>query len=315
MSEITICSVSFGCYEYLDLNWKLTKTLNKETNTRWLIADNAIDSREKRMPVSDERFNIHEGIPKGEQRANWHHAQALMMLLDKVNSRFVLVLDPDFYVIRENWVEDMISHMKHENLTFLGVPWHPSAYKKIRYFPSPHCLLIDTENLDKADLDFLPATEVVDKNEKDVGGRWKELFKRYDKHVDLVERLEVGRRKDTGYGLKERFSGNGNIHFECLQAVFKSNRGAVSNFIDHFVPDSLSFTPKKRGYTVHDTFSESGFPFDPYGKGWEEFIWLGKPFGFHVRRYPKRKHGKYDTTPDIQFIRSILDSLAGEHVA
>jgi hypothetical protein len=304
MLEITICSVSYGCYEYLDLNWELTKTLNKETNIRWLIADNAIGSREKRMPVSDERFIIYEGEPKGQLNANSHHAQSLMMLLEHVNSRFVLVLDPDFYVIRKNWVEDMVNHMKHENLTFIGVPWHPSAYKKIRYFPSPHCLLIDLKNLEKADLNFLPG---IEKREED--RRWKKLLRLYGHHVGVLERLKIGVRKDTGYRIKERFSGQQDIHFECLQAVFKPNRGALSNFIDHFMPDCLSFRPKKRGYTTDAAFSEIGLPFDPYGKGCEEFMWQGKPFGFHVRRYPKRKRGNYGKVSDIKFIRSIMNKL------
>lgn len=304
MSEITICSVSYGCYKYLDLNWELTETLNPEASITWLIADNAIGSRELRMPVEDERFNIYEGVIKGDLGANWHHAQALMMLLDHVRSKFILVLDPDFYVIRKNWVEDMVSHMKHENLTFLGAPWNPATYKKIRYFPSPHFLLIDIENLDIKDLNFLPGKDVP-------GRRWNELVAHYDHHVDLMGRLKIGQTKDTGYRLKERFSGKRGIHIECLQAVFKYNRSKVSNFIDYFVPDRFSFRPKKRGYTVNATFSETEFPFDPYRKGWEEFMWLGKPFGFHVRRYPKRKRGKNDTVPDIQFIRSVLNKLTG----
>ncbi len=302
MSEIAICSVSFGCYEYLDLNWKLTDTLNPAASITWLIADNAIGSSESKMPVKDERFNIYEGGQKGDLGANWHHAQALMMLLDHVNSRFVLVLDPDFYVIRKNWVEDMVSHMKHENLTFLGAPWHPAAYKKIRYFPSPHFVLIDIENLDIKDLNFLPGNDVL-------GRRWKKLVARYDHHVDITGRLKIGQTKDTGYRLKERFSRKRDIHIECLQAVFKYNRSKISNYIDHFVSDRFSFRPKKCGYTTHATFSEAGFPFDPYGKGWEEFMWLGEPFGFHVRRYPKRKRGMYDADTDIQFIHSMLNML------
>ena len=82
MLEITICSVSYGCYDYLDLNWELTKSLNPEANIHWLIADNAIGSRENRMPVSDQRFNVYEGAPKGDLTANRHHAQALMMLME-----------------------------------------------------------------------------------------------------------------------------------------------------------------------------------------------------------------------------------------
>ena len=309
MFNITICSVSFGCKAYLDINWNLTDKLNRSSKFQWIVADNAIGSLQECMPANDERFKIVEGIPKNEKKANEHHAEAIMLLLKKVDTRYLLVLDPDFFIIRENWISNVISYMHEKNLGILGSQWHPSAYKKIRYFPSVHCLFVDLKKIDIDTFNVRPAHDSQDYSNRTISAILQKISisKRFD--YEIMERFKIGTSRDTGCFLPEIISDNNRLKSECFTAVFENKNSWLSRVIDSLVPDRYSFTPKLFGYTSEKGFKDLGIDFCPNSKGWEEFLWNGKPFGFHVRRYPKRKRGKYSVDEDLMFIESALKKV------
>jgi hypothetical protein len=68
----------------------------------------------------------------------------------------------------------------------------------------------------------------------------------------------------------------------------------LSKLLDGLLPDRLSYRPKRRGSSTEVGFRERGYA-DVTAYGWEEFIWKGRPFGFHVRgqqvvnRVPERE--------------------------
>ena len=63
--------------------------------------------------------------------------------------------------------------------------------------------------------------------------------------------------------------------------------------IERLLPDRWCLVPKRPGYFSESGFSEQGLA-DLDRRGWEEFLWRGEPFGFHVRSQPKLK-GKEST--------------------
>ena len=48
------------------------------------------------------------------------------------------------------------------------------------------------------------------------------------------------------------------------------------------VPETMSVYPKKKNYSTELRFKDFGL-FDVDGLGWEEYLWLDKPFGFHIK--------------------------------
>ena len=100
MIDLTICSVSFHNAAHLILNWELTKRLNPDADRcRWLIAENTPEGAEGRLRSADARF---EQIPGADPRLvpNYQHTEALHDCLERADSRFVLILDPDSYILR-----------------------------------------------------------------------------------------------------------------------------------------------------------------------------------------------------------------------
>ena len=45
---------------------------------------------------------------------SYHHAHNLELALSKVRTRFALLVDPDLYVVRPNWLLDLVTRMKME---------------------------------------------------------------------------------------------------------------------------------------------------------------------------------------------------------
>ena len=76
--------------------------------------------------------------------------------LPHIATRFALFCDPDFFIVRENWIHAVIQHMTEHGIGILGVPWHPRWTHKVRYFPCVHCMFVDLEVTPVETLDFTP---------------------------------------------------------------------------------------------------------------------------------------------------------------
>lgn len=321
--DLTICTVSFHSKPYLDLNWQLTSQLNSRGRFSWLVAENSPYSSDKRLQENNDKFKIVPGA-KYQHRdrgpASYHHAAGLNNTLPYVKTRFVLFLDPDFYVVKRQWIAEVVLHMQKNNLSFFGVPWHPKWFVKYRYFPCVHCLFVDLDKVDIQDLDFTPECEedTVQRGMR----RWNESvpcpagikkfmpakMRRFVKSavaavpfpdsLKLEYRRMVGSSRDTGYRIYRQHS-RGHLH-ESAVPVFRPNRDFsveltgpayagswTSKLAEKLLPDHLCYVPKRSGYYTEKGFGDLGY-IDVSCLLWEEFIWQGKPFGFHIRSYPKR---------------------------
>lgn len=106
---------------------------------------------------------LHKGTPPDISkpkacRGSYQHAAALNRFIheQEVQTRFLLILDPDFFILQKNWIKEVCKHMETCGLWFFGAPWHPKWFSKHRYFPCVHCLFIDTKYVKYRDLDFTP---------------------------------------------------------------------------------------------------------------------------------------------------------------
>lgn len=163
-----ITSIHTNDYEFIKKNISSTSRLNKGVDYCHYLIDNSgefdvgeLNGAENVMLVPG--VKIDESLPE-RCRGSYRHAAALNAFLQSFQpeTRYVLILDPDFYIVRQNWIPDVVAHMQHNNLSFFGAPWHPKWYSKYRGFPCVHCIFVDSDQIDLKELDFSP--DLIGKN-------------------------------------------------------------------------------------------------------------------------------------------------------
>lgn len=320
--ELTICSVSYKHSKYLKENIELVKLLNPRTKIKWIIANNEPDKNIfvdiiKSYSDSVKIVNSSQNSCVGYGKGSKNHATGLNLIVNKAKTRFVLILDPDFYLILPNWAEHIIKYINQGKIALFGVPWHPKWRNKYRYFPCAHCLLVDTKYIDLSSLSFMPEFENIDP---------LNIWRRIISKVPLIRgRASIGRSKDTGYKIYEKYYNSPGIKHALAIPSFSNtdlynkyckinNRTKINLWIlfnkifDKIFPDSMSMFPKKKDYFTKVSFSELGFP-DCKNYGWEEFFWNNEPFGFHLRGFQKKV---IEPGAEIKRIRYVLKRFVNE---
>lgn len=320
-SELTIISVihSPQNVRYTKLNGDFAGRINRVRNWTWIVVDNSpaglarsLDPGKFLVIPGFKIEEVEKSIPKifvGKRKvASYHHARALNAVLPHVKTRFLLVLDNDLYIVRRNWAEEVLAYMEKNNLGVFGVPWPPYQYLKYRYFPAPHALFIDLEKVPLHTLDFTPQFlaprfDWISPFKPYLPARFIRLFK------DLRARRSIGFSRDTAYPLYRRYY-KSNIGCECVTPVFKPPhpRSMLGKALKVLLPDPWQFVPKKNGYFADKGFGDIGY-FSALEYGGDEFLWRGKPFGFHVRRFKK---SEIPLTPEqeIKVLEGALNDFA-----
>jgi hypothetical protein len=188
MLDLTICSVSFNAQDYLRLNHKLTLP----QDTRWFVVKNT--RKEPEITFCESIFGIDNvtdpkmptEFPGQAGKGSFHHALALNKAIESghLNTRFVLFIDPDFYIIPS--LTSCIQHMLEQDLTFFGAPYLLEHDKiRIQNFPVAFCMFVDTSKVDLRDFDFLP------------------------NHSGKI-------LADTGYNVYKQYKEDGRFQYDCV---------------------------------------------------------------------------------------------------
>ena len=224
----------------------------------------------------------------------------LHLLTNFGSSRYKLMLDPDFFLIQDNWISRCIAEIEVGNFGCVGTQWHPS-WRKQRWGLAPHFLLYDTTRITISRKDVFPTRSFraiynVDSGVQCALLKALELLLGYMQRLDqIITGGRVMRLSDTCAGLSWR--------------LYKANIGILRLAI-HFDPESTNvpkeiqinrrrFASRLSNYlkrVVSQLFIDS-----PYGPhywtaeidkalakfpGYPELHYLDhEPFGVHARRY------------------------------
>ena len=323
--DLTILSVNTQDKHLLDINYDLTTSLNSADEFVWLVVDNAQEMSEEWMVRNDDRFVVIDGVEFEEKghggSGSYHHARGLNLGLQHVETRFVLFLDPDCFIVRRHWIRDVLEHMQRAELTFFGVPCHPRKDSAYRYFPYVACLFVDLDRVDRPDLDFTPEIDeliimrgtripallkwlVSGVRPRELGEPIEvdrayilDILRRKVIHRFLVRTLHIGNAwigssGDTGSRIYRRFINDPTHRYEYTVPVWRVGRASPSTSIkqkvrekieQYLVPDSLSVIPKRRDYFTNVTFSDLGVYDVENTFRCESYLWHGAPFCFHIR--------------------------------
>jgi hypothetical protein len=77
-------------------------------------------------------------------------------------------------------------------------------------------------------------------------------------------------------------------------------------FLEHVLPDELCYLPKRRDSYVGKGLRELGYLAGAPAE-WEEFMWQGVPFGFHVRRNLRK--AKRDAQQELAILRGAVEAF------
>jgi hypothetical protein len=245
---------------------------------------------------------------------NHQHALALNSLVREVQTRFLLVIDPDFFLVSASWHRLIIDHMMQHGLSFFGVPWHPRHSDKYRYFPCVHCLFVDLDRVSPQDLDFRPTAADL----PGVDIEWPYAESHFRSRMERIwfgalDRAGMRRRRgdycDTGARLYWRFRRDERHRYDVVQAVMRppeqTSAQLKSRLLEWALPDEYCYRPKRNGYFVADGFRERGLLQDA-PSDWQEFVWQGKPFGFHVRRNFRK--GQRQEAEEVGLLTRFIES-------
>jgi hypothetical protein len=315
-ADLTILTVVIRKhYGYVARQLELADRLNPGAAYKMIVVDNTGAGRPE-LEVDDPRCRVLPGAPRDESLStdymgSYHHAAGLNSALGEVDTRFLLVLDPDLFPVYRNWIAECIEHMQHRGLSVFGVPWYYRWYRKYRYYPCVHFMLIDLHKIDLRSLDFTPALAQDHKREDSAA---YELIKRIAPVT--YTRMLIGTRHDTGWRIHQTYarrSGHGHglarPVIDVASEIIKPKQlaTAAGQRRERKQPRRWSFLPAPGEYLE---------PGDAPGFGhWafeqlepERFVWRGAPFAFHlrsnVRDLVNAEHGR-----DIE--AEALDDLFG----
>jgi hypothetical protein len=306
--DLTICAVTFGDRPFLELNRQLTERLNDLRPVWRMVRNHPVQADDIRgsedMPFETvEGPELPEDLRASKMRASHHHALGLRVASSDVGTRYVLYLDPDCFIVRRNWLGDVVEYMERRELAFFGVPHHPRSVSKYRYFPCAVCLFVDTNHVDVAELDWTPADEgVPDPDDRTWFDPILAAYLRRKHHF----RLEGDLSLDTGFRVYRRYRRR--VDSECVQPVMRAEHlrrklaPPKQRVLEKVLPDRYCLVPKKRGFFTDEGFAAHRY-LDTADLGCEEFMWRGQPFALHLRGAPELAH-------DPSAVRVILAQFA-----
>jgi len=278
---LTICSVGFRARKCLEQNRALMTSLNPNAPApEWIVFDNNVDAREQ-IPTDDPRFTVVR--PSGRDTdMGYEHALGIAELLPHVRTRFLLIQDPDCFLVRPDWIRDVTTYMDERQLGFFGTPINPRRHNSYRYFPYMVCMFVDLARVPATDLNFIPdvwrlSTAVTYRMRRAIAG--------VPKFGALFRWLLTEQWLTNGWRIKAQYGDGRRVKHESAQPVWDVNEaipaGSIRRFVHALTPGSVSPVPKLKDYCSPVGFATMGAP-DLEGLGWEEFVWRQQPFAFHV---------------------------------
>jgi hypothetical protein len=281
--EVTILMVEYENEMLVNLNMELTLKLNPAiaAQIKFVVVNNS-NSPELETLIGDTGPEILDGADRVlcGNHASYHHAAALEKALEHVNTRFLLIIDPDFFVLSRNWLTKLLTAMSARDLGCIASTWHPRWFWQPRYVASVHFMLLDRQRIILEDVGLRPDQHHRRKLKKFKGLPWF-----------VKQRLLRGTSRDTGWRLVQHLQER-EQEVGLLTPVFESRPyfRRKTLFLDRILPDRISITPHRRQYYSTRSFLRADHR-ELYELGWEEFVWQGEPFAIHMRQVGRRLDG------------------------
>ena len=322
---------------YVEKNIKLIYLLNKNKNFIIKIVDNQCHTGavQKNWELHDyPECNVIQGVSQNQSlplncRGSYQHGEALTQAVKTniYNSSSLVIMDPDFYVIKRDWVNDLVDTL-NKGKSFVGAPWHPKWWPKYRRFPCVHFMAINLKIIDHRNLNFIPdvaeraekkllrSAKIQNKKKKSIPHRGKSskaklqslnliikistfILNKCRLAVKIVfqntrGRLFIGSSHDTGHYVytKYRYIDERAIKLLLPYVNFEKTYGSIVH-LKYRIGRFFEKLVINRYAYIDSQLKVSDQNFFRFGLpnlddyGWEEFFDEEGPYGFHMRRFNK----------------------------
>ena len=162
-------------YNTIDFTKHSLQALEKLTVNKYkvLINDNGSSSREVDALKELSSENVTVFFNQNNKTASYAHAEALDFLIEKVETKYTVILDSDCVFLMHGWDVCMISMMT-DNIKIVGSPLPRGRSGKKPYdFPFQYAVMFDTNVYKKLEITCLPRD--LSKGE-DTCWEWKSAF-------------------------------------------------------------------------------------------------------------------------------------------
>lgn len=213
---ITVVSVSWRSSRLLSrLFPNLLAQAERPDAIRFLVADNTNGEDSELSKLSVPNLTLVPVDVSGEHMSV-AHAIGLNMLMPRVKTPFMLIVDPDVMVLRKGWDRELCQLVQDDDVVAAGAPYPPWKLGKYHDFPSPPFAFWHTAEAMALDPDWRPYARNVGIRFIDMGRRQLlQLSKFWDRRVRRLPARQYGLgwrlerwfgvvSKDTGWELADR---------------------------------------------------------------------------------------------------------------
>lgn len=281
----------------------------------WILVDNDSGNLMKNMADVSANFILGETRTESIDRyGQWshslHHASSLDLALRKCETKYALVLDPDFIVTDWKALLFEFSQFVKSDFDFLGTPWFPTYPEKTPNSMAPHLCFMNLESTQAKEFSWskgifqsevtgLPLStnqELRDKGSlREIKNNVKKLATRLASHVEILKamiqirqlskkRSEIGVYPDTGSeSAQDGFKKNFLVPILTSQDLYQISPLFKFKF---FCRREKSKSPQSRLLPEKWLLFEGLKEFKVGEKNVEHFASsLGICIGFHLRSY------------------------------
>ena len=140
--DVTVVTCAMKFHEpFLRANYKLLREFSKDI--RWIVINNDDGELDFKSNITkDSRLEIQKGptidLSYGLVSIGVHHAKALEMASQQVLTSNILILDPDFVILKWELIMKHFMNLSTGKTVLVGTPWFPTWYRKIVFSLAPH---------------------------------------------------------------------------------------------------------------------------------------------------------------------------------
>ncbi len=153
-----------GGIDFINFQIELFKELNPDVFFRWHLGfiEDHVELNQLSLDSDDIKnyvFKKSELKVKYIDNPSSQHGALLNLLLKQIkenHSKFIIIIDPDFFIVKRNWLFDLLYYMKSNSVAILGASYPETDCRLYFDFPTAYFSIIDASLIPINELDYIP---------------------------------------------------------------------------------------------------------------------------------------------------------------